>query len=96
MNSIGKCILELLDAFLLSTSCKNAASEFLQSPDSFKSHSMSTSGDEDVMVAISTNARYTHKAVDGLVEDEEKQQETNERCRIAARHFQAGSFTAYR
>jgi len=39
---------------------------------------MSTSGDEDVMVAISTNARYTHKAVNDLVEDEEKQQETNE------------------
>ena len=78
MNTIGKYLPELLDAFLLSTSCKNVASEFLQSPDSFKSQSMSTSGDEDVMVAISTNARYTHKAVNDLVEDEEKQQETNE------------------
>src|SRR6218665_2216729 len=89
MNTIGKCFPELLDAFLLSTSCKNVASEFLQSPDSFKSKPLTASGDEHVMVAITTNAKYTHKAVNDLVEDVEKQQETNNRNGITARHFQA-------
>src|SRR6218665_2698756 len=76
MNTVGKGFLQLLNAFLTSASSENVASKSFQSPDCFEPKSLSTSGHEDEAITIATNARYTHKSVEDLVENTQRHEET--------------------
>src|SRR5678815_2561696 len=57
MNTIGKSLFQLLNAFLSSTSGENVTSESLQSLDCFQPESLSTSRHEDEAIRVATNAR---------------------------------------